>query len=157
VREATATTEDRRFLEEMLCEAATWRGRDAVGDPLREPHIALYIAGWGRTGDTGVLAEDERGDPIGAAWFRFFDHEQHGFGFVAPNVPELTIAVRRTGRGQGVGTALLNELILRARTAGVRALSLSVEEDNPAVRLYQRVGFVPVEHVGNAVTMLLDL
>jgi GNAT superfamily N-acetyltransferase len=103
------------------------------------------------------LAENERGEAVGAAWFRFFDHEHHGFGFVAPDVPELTIAVRGSARRKGVGTALLRELIERAWATGIRALSLSVEEDNPAVRLYQRVGFVPVEHVGNAVTMQLDL
>jgi GNAT superfamily N-acetyltransferase len=153
----TATTTDRSFLEQMLYEAATWRGSDGLTDVLREPHVALYIAGWGRDGDTGVLAEDERGDPIGAAWFRVFDAEEHGFGFVAPDVPELTVAVRRDARGQGVGTALLEALVVRARALRVRALSLSVEEDNPALRLYQRLGFVPVGRVGNAVTMQLEV
>jgi GNAT superfamily N-acetyltransferase len=152
-----ATTADRDFLEQMLCEAATWRESDDAIDVLREPHIALYIAGWGRGGDTGVLAEDERGDPIGAAWFRFFDAEEHGFGFVAPDVPELTVAVRRDARRQGVGTALLEALLLRARVARVRALSLSVEDDNPALRLYQRLGFAPVARVGNALTMQLKV
>ena len=150
-----ATTADRKFLQEMLYEAATWRGGDAT-DALSEPHIALYIAGWGREGDTGVLAEDEGGDPIGAAWLRFFDDEEHGFGFVGSDVPELTVAVRRDARRQGVGTALLEALLVHARAARIRALSLSVEEDNPAVRLYQRLGFVPVARAGNALTMQFE-
>jgi len=34
------------------------------------------------------LAEDE-GDPVGAAWFCLFDAEEHGFGFIGQDVPEL--------------------------------------------------------------------
>ena len=35
-------------------------------------------------------------------------------------------------------------------------MSLSVEEDNPALRLYERVGFVPAGLVENAWTMRLN-
>jgi ribosomal protein S18 acetylase RimI-like enzyme len=132
----------------MLYEAATWRGDDPYADVLRSPHIAVYVEGWGRDGDTGVVAEDKREEPIGAAWFRFYNAREHGFGFIAPNIPEVTVAVRREARGRGVGSALLEALILSARAAHVGALSLSVEEDNPAVRLYERFGFVSVARVG---------
>ncbi len=148
---------DRPFLEEMLREAAMWRGNEYAGDVLGDPHIARYVGGWGKDGDTGVVAQDERGQPIGAAWYRFFAPEEHGFGFISQDVPELTVAVRPGARGREVGTALLEALIVRARRAYVRALSLSVEEDNPALCLYQRLGFVPIRRVGNAVTMQLDL
>jgi hypothetical protein len=37
------------------------------------------------------------------------------------------------------------------------ALSLSVEEDNPAASLYHRLGFEAVGKVGNALTMRLHL
>lgn len=152
-----ATAPDRQFLEQMLYEAATWRGDDPDADVLHNAHIAVYVEGWGRKGDTGVVAEDERGEAIGAAWFRCFDARKHGFGFIAPDIPELTVAVRREARGRGVGSALLEALILSARAAHVGALSLSVEDDNPAVRLYERFGFVSVARVGNALTMRLDL
>ena len=45
---------------------------------------------------------------------------------------------------------------MSARAARVGALSLSVEQDNPALRLYERFGFVSVARVGNALTMRLD-
>jgi ribosomal protein S18 acetylase RimI-like enzyme len=155
LRQAMAT--DRQFLERMLYEAASWRGHDLDADVLQDPQIAVYIKGWGRDGDTGFVAEDERGSPIGAAWFRLFDARDHGFGFVAADIPELTVAVRREARGRGVGSALLEALIVSARAAHVGALSLSVEEDNPARRLYERFGFVSAARVGNALTMRLDL
>jgi ribosomal protein S18 acetylase RimI-like enzyme len=146
-------------MEEMLYEAATWRGESHPphADLLQEPRIAVYLAGWGREGDTGFVAESDEGERVGAAWFRLFASEEHGFGFVGPDVPELTVGVRPDLRGQGVATALLETLISHAQRARIRALSLSVEDDNPAFRLYARLGFVPVARVGNALTMQLDL
>lgn len=49
-------------------------------------------------------------------------------------------------RGRGVGAALLRGLIAEATASG-RVLSIHVERDNPARRLYERLGFTAVgEH-----------
>jgi GNAT superfamily N-acetyltransferase len=88
---------------------------------------------------------------------RLFDPERPGYGFVGAGVPEVTIGVVAAERGQGVGTALLRGLIREARDRGYPALSLSVEFDNAALRLYQRLGFRRVGGVDNAWTMLVDL
>ena len=45
----------------------------------------------------------------------------------------------------------------RARERGVRQLSLSVDADNPAKRLYLRLGYVDVEPGGADGKMLLEL
>ena len=50
-------------------------------------------------------------------------------------------------RGQGYGTALLQDLIDEAAAAG-KAVSIHVEKHNPARRLYARLGFRPVEEHG---------
>ena len=139
-----ARREDERFLSEMLYEAATWRPgprRFSASEVPSLPEIAVYISGWGRPGDEGLIAEAETGEPVGAAWYRLFSQEAHGFGFVNAETPELTIAVRQDLRGRGIGSALLAELIARARKGRVPALSLSVEADNPALRLYERAAF----------------
>jgi ribosomal protein S18 acetylase RimI-like enzyme len=48
--------------------------------------------------------------------------------------------------GRGLGTALLRDLMDEALAAG-KALTIHVEKNNPAMRLYRRLGFVPVgEH-----------
>lgn len=152
----TASSTDVPFLERMLYEAANWRGSAAAPEvPLSDPRVAKYVAGWGAdVGDLGLIAEDENGAPVGAAWYRLFSAERPGFGFVADDVPEVTIAVEARFRGRGVGRALLNELIHRAAQAGIRALSLSVEEDNPAVGLYASCGFVQVAVADGARTMV---
>jgi hypothetical protein len=91
----------------MLYEAATWRDEEPDTDVLRNPHVAVCVEGWGREGDTGVVVEDERGHLIGPAWFRFFDAQNHGFGFAAPDIPELTVAVRRETRDEALGAPCL--------------------------------------------------
>lgn len=120
------------------------------------PHVAKYVAGWGRAGDTGVLAV-ANGMRLGACWYRLFKEADHGYGFVEGRIPELTLAVRDDARGCGIGSVLLSAIAARARQEGHGSLSLSVEDDNPAQRLYARAGFVPVARVENASTMRLDL
>lgn len=46
-------------------------------------------------------------------------------------------------QGRGVGEALIRQLIAEAREAGA-SLSLNVLHENPARRLYERLGFVVV-------------
>ena len=105
---------------------------------------AADIDGWGRVGDAGLVALDEQGEPVGAAWYRLFKHDDAGYGFVDERTPELSIAIVPEARGRGVGTRLLTALIEHARAEGFQALSLSVESDNPARALYERLGFVRV-------------
>ena len=124
---------------------------------LADPAVSLYIEGWGRQGDVGVIAEDESYSPLGAAWYRVFSQEEHGYGFVRPDMPEMTIGVSPTERGQGIGTALLGALAEQARREGLPGLSLSVEDDNRAASLYERAGFVRHRRVGNAWTMVAVL
>ena len=59
--------------------------------------------------------------------------------------------------GPGVGGTLLRALMDVARSEGFDALSLSVECGNPAVRLYERHGFVRLLTVGDACTMKSNL
>jgi ribosomal protein S18 acetylase RimI-like enzyme len=80
-----------------------------------------------------------------------------GYGFVDATTPEVTIGVVPSWRGRGIGRRLLVALLDAACSDGHAALSLSVEEDNDALRLYESVGFRPVERVGNAWTMVINL
>lgn len=57
-----------------------------------------------------------------------------------------TLATHPSERGQGTGTQLLRHLQGQAAAQG-RPLGLLVEQGNPARRLYERVGFVPLEDV----------
>jgi len=150
---------DLAFLREMLFEAAFWRPgapRPALEAGLARPDLARLLAGWGRPGDSARIAESAARERLGAAWYRFYTEADHSYGFVAPEVPELGIAVRAAQRGRGIGMQLLRELLSHAARAGVAQLSLSVEADNPALRLYERCGFRHVGRVGGAFTLVAD-
>jgi ribosomal protein S18 acetylase RimI-like enzyme len=160
VRAATTGEADAGFLRQMLYEAAVWRAggqRPALDAVLSNQKLSAYVDGWGREDDFGVIAEAEGGRAVGAARYRFFGEDAHGFGFVSATIPEITIGVSPGSRARGVGTTLLAALVEHAQQAQVPAPSLSVEEDNPAVRLYERLGFRRVGRVDNAWTMRLDL
>ena len=157
IRIRSATTDDTPFLGQMLAVAAYWRPGSSpapIDEILVDPHLAHYVVGWGREGDLGVIAEEDR-TPLGAAWCRRFDAAEPGYGFVAADVPELSIGVVEGARGRGIGRQLLEHLVAQARDRGTGRLSLSVELDNPARRLYERVGFVEVDRAGGAATMVI--
>ena len=59
----------------------------------------------------------------------------------------IDIALLPEHRRAGIGTKLLRELQDEARTVG-KALTIHVEKFNPALRLYQRLGFQQIEDKG---------
>jgi ribosomal protein S18 acetylase RimI-like enzyme len=155
-----ATHAELPFLRRMLFEAAYWRpglARPALELGLERPDLVPLLQGWGRAGDTAVVAENASGELLGAAWYRFWSPACHSYGFVSAAVPELGIGVRSEARGRGVGGRLLRALLAEARAQGVDQVSLSVELDNPAIRLYERLGFRRVGSVGGACTMLAEV
>ena len=120
---------------------------------VHDPTLARYHPRLGDDPDLGVIAEDERGEVIGAAWLRLWCAAERGYGFVDAATPELSIAVWPTRRGQGIGTALLTELF-RLADARWPQTSLSVSRDNPARHLYQRFGFVSLDEHASSLRML---
>ncbi|MET9588970.1 N-acetyltransferase [Streptomyces sp. NPDC006539] len=156
-----AIARDTDFLWRVLLEAYNWNGeqRFTVEQLVADPYAARYLVGWPRKGDFGVVHETDAGEPVGAAWARYLPEDEPGYGFVAPDVPELTLGVLPEQRGRRHGRALMEALIRAAgeRPASVDRLSLSVEDGNPAVRLYRSLGFTRVGRNGGSDTMLLDI
>jgi ribosomal protein S18 acetylase RimI-like enzyme len=157
-----ATGEDIPILSDMLYEAG------AVSKTVREmgkekamelPAMILFLENFGRSkGDFGFIAEKEDKTLVGAVWARLFSEEDKGYGFVSEEIPELAIAVVPEFRGYGAGTKLMQRLIEEARHQKFPALSLSVYRRNPALRLYQRLGFVDAgisKETDSSVTMIL--
>jgi ribosomal protein S18 acetylase RimI-like enzyme len=144
VRIRLGRAEDEPFLWRMLATTANLLPAEppSVERVKGDPGIAPYLAGWGRPGDAGVVAEAADA-PVGAAWYRLFDEEHPGHGFVDASTPEISIGVEAAWRGRGVGRALLEALLATARAEGHDALSLSVDGRNvAALALYRSIGFV---------------
>ena len=150
-----AGVEDFPFLATMLGEAAVWRPdkpAPTADQVMADPRYAMYLAGWPRQGDYGLIAEQD--GPLGAAWYRTYTEVSHGHGYVAAGVPELSIAVIASRRREGIGRRLLVDLIDASLAQGYAAMSLSVREANPARRLYESAGFVLVKARGTSWTMV---
>lgn len=61
---------------------------------------------------------------------------------------------QRTIEAAASAGCLMAAMLAQAHPDGVDRVSLSVETDNPALSLYDRLGFVPTRTVGDAVTIV---
>jgi [ribosomal protein S18]-alanine N-acetyltransferase len=154
-----AISEDIHFLWEMLYQAI-YVPEGQTPPPkeiMNEPHIKQILEGWGRSGDLALIAVDPSNQPVGAVWIRLFDDENKTFGYVDSETPILGIALQPHVRGKGIGTLLMEEILKEAKLVGFKNMSLSVDPNNPALRLYERYGFKKIGVDGTSWDMLTEL
>ena len=110
-----------------------------VMPPPREvielPELQPYIADFGKDGDFCLCAVQGT-QVIGAAWCRYLE----GYGSVE-DMPELAVSLLPSFRGKGIGTVLLEKFLESIKQRNLPGISLSVQKENPAHRLYERLGF----------------
>ena len=117
------------------------------------PELQVYIAGFGtHSGDDCLVAEAE-GTVVGAAWSRIMED----YGHIDSSTPSLAISMLPGYRGLGIGTQLLNGLLLLLQENGYLRASLSVQKENPALRLYERAGFQILAEKDTEFLMLRDI
>lgn len=152
--EATDQAIVRRFLyHAIFLPAETKPPPESIVD---HQNLIRYWRSWGGRHDLGFGAF-MGSTPIGIAWSRLFPDDAPGYGFVDRTTPELSMAVLAAYRNRGIGGRLLELLVQELRATGCKALSLSVNKRNPAIRLYQRFGFETIAAPGDDYTMLLQL
>lgn len=79
------------------------------------------------------------------------------YGHIDNDTPSLVLSLLPDCRGQGIGTRLLNRLPALLQNQGYQRVSLSVQTENPALRLYQRAGFEIAEPRGSEYLMVRAL
>ena len=135
----TMTEEDYDQLEDFLYEAIFLP--EGIPTPprsiLKNPDLQVYLNGFGSgQGDAGIVAEaDYR--LIGAVWSRIMND----YGHVDDQTPSLAISLYKEYRNQGIGTAMLHEILKLLKNRGYRQVSLAVQKENYAVRMYRKAGF----------------
>jgi ribosomal protein S18 acetylase RimI-like enzyme len=148
---------DQDFLFEMLYQSIY----HAPGTPepdrriIEAPEIAKYVENWGKKGDYALIAVDGEGHKLGALWLRYFDFHNKGYGYISDEIPEIGIAVDAPHRGKGIGSFLLQELLERTKKS-ISSISLSVQPENPAMRLYLKFGFYECGRSDGSVIMRYD-
>ncbi len=94
------------------------------------PELALYYEDFGSSPADLCMAAEDSGQIVGAAWTRIMND----YGHVDDETPSLAISVLSEYRDRGIGSQLLKD-------HGYERVSLAVQKENYAVRMYERAGF----------------
>lgn len=119
---------------------------------INNPQIYIYINNFGDKNDCGVVAEQD-GKIVGAAWTRIIP----AYGHIDDETPELAMSVLPEYRNKGIGTKMLKKLFELLSQRGYKQTSLSVQKANPALRLYERMGYKVVRENTEDFIMVRDL
>lgn len=120
---------------------------------IEEPELQVYVEGFGSGEDDKAVAAEIDGKVVGAAWARIMND----YGHVDDETPSLAISMYTEFRGQGIGTALMQKLLEILKDCGYEKVSLSVQKENYAVKMYKKTGFEVVEEKGEEYIMICQL
>ena len=90
---------------------------------------------------------------IGAVWTRIMDD----YGYVDDDTPSFAISLLKDYRSRGIGTQLMNQMLLHLKECGFEKASLAVQKANYAVRMYEKVGFNVIDENTEEYIMICDL
>ncbi|MDH4570084.1 N-acetyltransferase [Pseudomonas sp. BN414] len=115
-----------------------------------------WLADRAAAGFPVLVAVNDAGDVLGYASYGTW-RTIEGFRHTV----EHSVYVRGDQRGQGLGPALMQALVERARQAGLHVMVAAIESENTAsIRLHERLGFVTtgqMPQVGRKFGRWLDL
>lgn len=144
------------ILYEICCDRCLRKGQEKpTRDIIKIPELAKYVQDCGRKGDQGFIAiSTNNQSSIAAAWYRLFQEDDKGYGFIDNATPEIGIAVLPEYRNKGLGKALILYLLEQAKADGYQQISLSCDPtNNHALHLYRKLGFEQVGLIGTSWVM----
>lgn len=101
------------------------------------PELQVYVERFGESkGDWGLAAEVD-GKIVGAVWVRIMND----YGHIDDETPSLAISLYKEYQGFGIGTAMMKEILALLKSHGYSRVSLSVQKDNYAAKMYLKIGF----------------
>ena len=104
---------------------------------VKQPELRIYYEGFGNGPADYCLVAEMGGRAAGAVWSRIMND----YGHVDDDTPSLAISLIPPCRGLGIGTGLLEQMLLLLKAQGYKQVSLAVQKENYAVRMYTRAGF----------------
>ena len=151
--------EELGILDEMLYEAIFKpEGNEPFPRSVTQiPEINVYIEGFGGRKDDYCLVADLSGSIIGAVWVRILAGKIRGYGNIDDQTPEFAISLLKEYRNQGIGTLLMQKMIEYLKRKGYAQTSLSVQKNNYAVKMYQKLGFEIIHENEEDYLMVLRL
>lgn len=130
--------------------------QDAEAPPrsiINIPELQVYVEQFGRGRADYALAAEMDSKIVGAVWVRIMND----YGHIDEKTPSLAISLYKPYRGLGIGTALMEAMLSLLKGKGYESVSLSVQQANAAVRMYQRLGFQIVDENEEEYLMVKEL
>jgi ribosomal protein S18 acetylase RimI-like enzyme len=108
---------------------------------IKQPELQVYIKGFGeQEGDICFVAECDS-KIVGAVWVRIMNDYWH----ISNDMPSLAISLLPEYRDKGIGTALMKSMQEMVSQQGYKGISLSVQKQNYAAKMYRKLGFNTIE------------
>lgn len=120
---------------------------------IENDDLQVYVRDFGKSPHDHCLVAECDGNIVGAVWVRIMED----YGHFDNQTPSLAIALFKEYRNRGIGTQLLRQMLDLLRQEGYRQVSLSVQKENNALRMYQRAGFEVVADKGEELLMIVHL
>ncbi len=120
---------------------------------IESDDLQIYIRDFGELSHDHCLVAELDGKIVGAVWVRVMND----YGHIDDQTPSLAISLFKDYRSQGIGSRLLQQMMDLLRHEKYKKVSLSVQKENYALKMYQKVGFRIVKDRGGELLMVASL
>ena len=104
---------------------------------ITSPELQVYVERFEESKDDWGLVAEVDGKIVGAVWVRIMND----YGHIDDETPSLAISLYKEYRGFGIGTAMMKEILALLKSHRYSRVSLSVQKDNYAAKMYLKIGF----------------
>ncbi len=120
---------------------------------INQPDLQVYISNFGKEKDDLCFVAEADGKVVGAVWVR----DMNDYGHIADGVPSFAISLYKEYRNFGIGTRLMETMLMELKGRGYNRTSLAVQKANYAVRMYKKVGFEIIDENDEEYIMVCEL
>lgn len=132
-------TDEYPLLNDLLYQAIYQQDKTNLAPKsiINKPELQVYIKGFGTQKDDYCFCAEVDNRIVGAVWVRNIN----GYGSIDNVTVEAAVSVFDDYQKMGIGTALMKKMVEHLKELNYPKVSLAVQKENYAVRMYQKVGF----------------
>ncbi len=106
-------------------------------DIIENEELQVYIKDFGKYKSDHCLIAEVNKKIIGVCWARVMSD----YGHIDDDTPSLAISLYEEYRNKGIGTKLMQSMLKLLKEKGYTQTSLSVQKENYAFKMYEKLGF----------------
>lgn len=136
-------------LKLRMCRADDYRFCHDISKRAMAPYFDKYFGGW----ESKIFKKNFKTAQICIIKYKqrrigLYSHE-----YGANHLHILNIQVSGNYQNKGIGSFVMQKLESEAKKKKLNKISLQVFKDNPAIKLYKKIGFKPIKTKNNSVLM----